>query len=177
MLTGQEIPRYTIDDYQHWKDDWEIINGYPYAMKPSPFFRHQKISLKLAKLLSNAMDKCSTCECDVVYEIDWIINDDTIVRPDIMIVCDQKNKDDFVRTAPVLIIEVLSDRTKLKDRNVKYNLYQNCGTRYYLMVDLEARRIEYFELENKAFLQKDIIKSFYLQEGTAIEADLSKVFN
>ena len=27
--------RYTYQDYLLWKGDWELVNGYPYAMAPS----------------------------------------------------------------------------------------------------------------------------------------------
>jgi Uma2 family endonuclease len=35
--------RFTWDDYRSWSDDerWELIDGQPVAMSPSPGFRHQ----------------------------------------------------------------------------------------------------------------------------------------
>ena len=33
--------RYTYQDYLLWKGDWELVNGYPYAMAPSPNINHQ----------------------------------------------------------------------------------------------------------------------------------------
>lgn len=42
------IPRYTIDDYQHWEGDWELIDGVPIAMTPSPFGHHERIVSRLS---------------------------------------------------------------------------------------------------------------------------------
>jgi hypothetical protein len=38
------LPHYTYDDYVHWEGLWEIINGIPYAMSPTPTLRHQFIA-------------------------------------------------------------------------------------------------------------------------------------
>ena len=42
--------RYTYKDYLTWDDDtsWELINGIPYNMSPSPSLRHQTVLLELA---------------------------------------------------------------------------------------------------------------------------------
>ncbi len=34
---------YTIEDYKQWQGDWELIEGIPFAMAPSPFADHQII--------------------------------------------------------------------------------------------------------------------------------------
>lgn len=43
--------RYTHKDYMLWKGDWELINGYPFAMAPSPNRTHQWLSGKLIQTL------------------------------------------------------------------------------------------------------------------------------
>jgi hypothetical protein len=35
------VPRYTYSDYQQWKEDWELISGYPYSLLPSATIKHQ----------------------------------------------------------------------------------------------------------------------------------------
>ena len=61
----------------------------------------------------------------VVYELDWIISDTTVVRPDIAIICDKTG--DFITSPPALIIEIISPSTALKDRQVKFDIYQEQG--------------------------------------------------
>ena len=36
MLTIDELPHYSYQDYRRWEGDWELIEGIPYAMTPSP---------------------------------------------------------------------------------------------------------------------------------------------
>lgn len=31
-----EPERYTYNDFRLWEGNWELVNGYPYAMSPSP---------------------------------------------------------------------------------------------------------------------------------------------
>ncbi len=42
MIVEKYMPRYTIDDYKLWEGDWELIDGIPFAMTPSPFGKYQK---------------------------------------------------------------------------------------------------------------------------------------
>lgn len=53
----------TVADYLTWPEDgrWEIINGIPYNMSPSPTSIHQKILLALASRLYNYFEG-KTCE-------------------------------------------------------------------------------------------------------------------
>ena len=55
---------YTWGDYQSWPDDerWEIIQGEPFAMTPSPTSRHQKVVLKLAISLDRFLASAGQCE-------------------------------------------------------------------------------------------------------------------
>ncbi len=41
-----ELDTYTYKDYKLWEGDWELINGHPQAMTPSPKYEHQKFSQK-----------------------------------------------------------------------------------------------------------------------------------
>lgn len=49
-------------------------------------------------------------------------------------------------TAPVMIFEVLSPRSKLRDRGKKFNLYQQQGVKYYAMVDPASGLAEIYHL-------------------------------
>ena len=80
------LPHYTVADYRLWEGDWELWEGIPVAMTPSPFGRHQELTVKLAAALLGAVE-ASGCEAKVLAEIDWIIADDTVVRPDVVLVC------------------------------------------------------------------------------------------
>lgn len=36
MIAEKYLPRYTVEDYNRWEGDWELIEGIPYASAPSP---------------------------------------------------------------------------------------------------------------------------------------------
>ncbi len=147
--------RYTYQDYLLWKGDWELVNGYPYAMAPSPNRSHQWFSKKFIQKVSNKIDQSiNKCTCEAYYELDWIIDDNTVVRPDCMIVCGNFTED-FLTFPPTLVVEISSRKTKLRDRNTKYNLYELQGVKYYVIADTEKKSVEVFELLNGKYVQKN----------------------
>ena len=138
--------RYTYQDYLLWKGDWELVNGYPYAMAPSPNRDHQWFSSKFIQQSGNELDKMSAnCQCQVYSELDWVIDEDSVVRPDCMIVCGDFTED-FLMFPPTLIVEVSSPSTKLRDRNTKFNLYEMKGVKFYIISNTETKTVEVFEL-------------------------------
>jgi Uma2 family endonuclease len=132
QLTERELPHYTYEDYSKWEGRWELIQGIPYAMSPSPGYTHQRISQKIARLLDEALDDCASCQA--VLPVDWKIADDTVVQPDNMVLCYQP-EGTYLTKAPSLIFEILSPSTSSKDRITKFNLYQEEGVDYYCIVD------------------------------------------
>ena len=153
------LPKYSYQDYINWKDDWELIGGYPYSLMPAPAIKHATVAGNAyfqAKLFLMSKDECN---CATFYEIDWKINDETVVRPDVVIVCTEP-KTSVLESPPILILEVLSPSTKAKDRKLKFGLYQEQGVKYYLMADYEKRSVEVFELINNVYqnVKKDTFK-------------------
>ena len=72
--------------------------------------------------------------------MDWKISDDTVLQPDVLIVCKRIEKK-YLDFPPVLIVEVLWPSTAAKDRNVKMELYQLQLVKYYLIVDPQIKKI------------------------------------
>jgi Uma2 family endonuclease len=167
-------PRYSVADYQKWEGDWELINGYPYAMA-SATRTHQLLAGKIFGLIQAALKKGKCQDCEVVYEMDWILSNETVFRPDIMIVCGVW-KSNFLKYPPTLAIEVISDGTRLKDRNIKYRLYESAGVKYYLMVDPETKAIEVFELINNKFTSKTDNLHFELTNGCRFRLTKPQIF-
>jgi Uma2 family endonuclease len=122
------IPHYTYKDYAQWEGRWELIDGYPYAISPSPKAKHQMVSTNLFVSLKTALSKKTSCRCKVVYELDWIINDNTVLRPDIMVICGSF-EDDSLRSPSTVIVEIISDSPRLKDRTIKFSIYEQQGVK------------------------------------------------
>lgn len=50
------VPRYTYSDYAQWKEDWELIGGYPYQLLPSAKWQHNNIQVRLSRQAGNQFD-------------------------------------------------------------------------------------------------------------------------
>lgn len=139
------IPHYTFADYRQWEGDWELWSGIPVAMTPSPFGRHQWVAGKILSQINHRLGEADCADCYVVGETDWVVSDDTVVRPDISVVCGEF-PERFIEHSPVAVVEVLSERTAEKDRTAKFALYRQAGVRYYLLVDPSRHAIDAFAL-------------------------------
>lgn len=146
------LPHYTYDDYVQWEGKWELIDGIPYAMSPAPIPQHQWVAGNLHAELRAALKKAK-CTCKVYQPIDYKLSDDTIFNPDLSIVCKPITKK-FLDFAPGLVVEILSESTGIKDRNVKYPKYEAEGIPYYLMVDADTKTVEVYQLINGRYEQQ-----------------------
>jgi Uma2 family endonuclease len=166
------IPHYTLEDYQRWEGEWELIGGMPYDMSPSPKRKHQRLGNKVLHALNIALSESATVckDCEVYYELDWIINDSTVVRPDIMVVCGSFT-DDFLRFPPALIVEILSPFTAIKDNTVKYDIYARHGVRHYVIIDPETGRVKAFRLKDGHYTESDG-ERFDLTDDCTLRLDL-----
>ncbi len=144
-----DLPHYLYNDYKLWEGKWELIYGIPYAMSPSPSLKHQKISNKIAWLLTQQLANCQ--HCTVLLPFDWKISDDTIVEPDNMVICHQPENENFLTQAPEIIFEILSKSTAHKDRHTKFSLYQENGVNYYILVDQKLNKAVIYQLVDESY--------------------------
>lgn len=171
------IPHYTVEDWQHWEGKWELIDGHPIAMSPTPIPKHQRVAAEMQTEIVLALRKTGCKKCKTYHPIDYIIKEDTIIVPDILIVCgDIKKK--FLDFAPCLVVEILSPSTALRDRNTKYQLYEQQGVKFYLIVDVERKSIEAFELINGKYelREQQEVYQFELENDCIINPDFSAIF-
>jgi Uma2 family endonuclease len=81
--------RYTVDDYIAWNDGqrYELLHGSVHAMSPAPSWQHQLISENLEFEIKSHLRPRKICQ--IVYApIDVYLSNDTVVQPDIIVVCD-----------------------------------------------------------------------------------------
>ncbi len=169
------IPRYTVKDYSQWEGDWELIDGLPYAMSPSPIRKHQRLAAILITQMSLALEKAACKECETVFDLDWIIDNSTVLRPDIAIIC--KKKDDFITSPPALIVEILSASTALKDRQIKFEIYQEQGVQYYIIADPGLKTFQIFQLSAGKYSEQNTLKKFSLHGKCVVELNMQAALN
>lgn len=145
--------RYTIANWEQWKDQWELIGGMPYNMSPMPSIRHQDINGKLYALFLDGLRKENCRNCKVMLPIDWEIAEDTVVQPDLMVIC-KPFLGKRLTISPTAVFEILSPSTQQKDRTVKFELYQAQQVKYYTMVDPEAETVEIYTIGENGFYVK-----------------------
>ena len=123
------VLRYTYEDYKHWEGKWELIDGYPVAMAPSPVINHQYLTGMFFSQINNNLEDCE--ECLAVVEEDYIIDDENVFKPDVAMICNETNK--FITKAPEIIVEVISPSTAKIDEKVKFEIYEKEGVKFYIL--------------------------------------------
>lgn len=189
MILPTEKARYTFADILSWKENEriEIISGEAYMMA-TPSRIHQEIVMELSRQLANFLEgkQCRVYPAPFgvrLFEKDGDMPEDvdTLVEPDISVVCDRRKLDKYgCKGAPELVIEVLSPSTQRHDQLVKLNLYQRAGVQEYWIVDPENKTVRVMILDGgilqpyEIYKREDIAKVNVL-EGCFIE--LNKVFS
>jgi Uma2 family endonuclease len=162
--------KYTYADYLTWQfDDMvELVKGFIYKMSPAPTSMHQRISKKITGELYNFL-KNKKCEYfNAPFDVRLIKNKnkengqiETIVQPDICIICDLEKIDELgCIGSPDLIIEIVSKSSKKWDYHDKYDLYEENGVLEYWIVDPDSKSVDVFVLEDEKYVQKGV---FYNQ--------------
>ncbi len=176
MSKIEYLPQYTYSDYCLWQGEWELIEGIAISMAPAPMRIHQQIARELVLALNqNSMEKC---ECEILYEIDWKLSNDTVLRPDIVMVCDDDNEK-YLTKAPKIIIEIISPSTAKKDETVKFDIYEDEKVNYYILVYPNDLKAKAYKLKDDKYTKVgDFTKEKLIFEdiNCDVEIDFEKVF-
>jgi len=169
------VPNYNYEDYRTWKGRWEVHDGLAIAMSPMATPKHQRIASFLSRVLGNALEDSNCKECLDYQPLDLVIKENNIVQPDLLIVCKPIEKK-YLDFPPALVVEIHSPSTKLNDINIKYNLYQDFGIKYYVMIDPDEHTVKCFELDEDGIYQRKEKSNFTFDDGCTIDLDLSNIF-
>jgi Uma2 family endonuclease len=178
MSSVQKIlPHYTYEDWLHWEGSWELMDGFPIAMSPKPQPKHQMVASALNAEFVFLLKKCKKCR--VFEPLDYKIADDTILVPDVLIVCGKINKS-YLDFPPTLVVEILSPSTALRDRHTKYNYYEQQGIKYYLIVDADKQLVEIYEWKDGSYSLQPFLQeqqfNFVFEEGCGGVIDFKEIW-
>lgn len=159
-----QAKRYTLADALAWdeQDRIELIDGYPVMMAP-PSRAHQEAVTALVGQLYDYLKekKCKVYAAPFAVRLferdgDHPEDVDTMVEPDVSVVCDPSKLDDTgCKGAPDMVVEVLSPSTRRHDRLTKFNLYRRAGVLEYWIVDPADKSVQVFVLDDGHYAAKD----------------------
>jgi Uma2 family endonuclease len=137
--------KFTLDQWRTWPEGerWELIGGIAYAMSPAPRVPHQglvgSLFFEIFAFLQKKKCRPFVAPVDVFLPRGDPESSDTVVQPDVFVVCDpDKIQDDGIHGAPDFVVEVLSDSSAYKDMTAKKQLYERSGVREYWIVNPES---------------------------------------
>ncbi len=151
MGLAEKYPvKYTVEDWKSWQGDWELVEGIPYAMaSPRPI--NQVLLSNLVWLLINSL-KENCPECMVAVELDWYISFDTVIRPDLMVLCGEIPE--RVEKPPYMVVEIVSPSSKQIDEGLKFELCEKEGVKYFVLVYPDEKVVKVFELVEGGYKEK-----------------------
>ena len=166
-MADSKLVKWTYKDYKDWEYNprkrVELIYGVVYAISV-PNTQHQWISTILTgefyKFLEGKTCRVIIAPYDVRLFYKEDESDDTVVQPDLIVVCDpEKIGKEGCRGAPDLVIEILSPSNTIAEMNRKKNLYLKAGVQEFWIVDPEEKLVEINILKEEKYA------SYFLHMG------------
>ncbi|MCL2376351.1 MAG: Uma2 family endonuclease [Defluviitaleaceae bacterium] len=156
MELKQEKQRYIYADYCEWGNDtrYELIDGIAYIMA-SPSMKHQEtlgnLYWKFREHLQGKNCKVFVAPFDV--RLNWDKGDDTVVQPDVFVVCDRDKLSDgkSCKGAPDLVIEILSPSTATYDVMKKFTKYTDAGVKEIWFADPDTGEVRIYKKEDSKY--------------------------
>lgn len=143
----------TEDDLARLPEDglrYELIDG-ELLVSPSPALLHQRVSMNLALLLSEAVP--SGCEL-LSAPYDWRVDRFNVFVPDLMVLSLQETGAKRLEVPPLLAVEILSPWSRQRDLRLKKRAYEEAGLQWYWIIDPDAPSLTAFRLVDGRFVQK-----------------------
>lgn len=148
---------FTVSNYRALPEEarrWELIDG-ALLVNASPGRPHQFVAFEIVSALRAAVAP----ELIAIYEIDVLLDDHTVLIPDIVVA----KRTDYFSDAPelpvgavVLAVEVVSPSSRRMDRFLKPQMYAEAGVPAYWRVELDTTsgvRIATYILRDGAYVE------------------------
>lgn len=141
---------FSLQDYLDWEEKQdgrhEFVAGEVFAMTGARA-THNLVAGAIYMALRQAL-RGSPCQVFIEGMKVQIQAADAVLYPDVLVTCDPVDRGpdaELAKTAPRLVVEVLSDSTAAYDRGRKFELYQRLPSlQEYLLVEPERRHVDLF---------------------------------
>ena len=177
-----EYGRYSYADYLDWQIDEmvELIKGKVFrSAAAAPRRIHQEISGKIFTQLFNFLENhpCKVYQApfDVRLPVKSKRNQDidTIVQPDICVICDNSKLDALGCVgAPDLIIEILSPGNNKKELKNKYEVYEESGVKEYWIIHPDEQTVMVYTLVEGRYIPSKLLTSGDFIESKSVSGFL-----
>jgi len=187
METIPSIDKITVDTFRSmYLDDtytqyYELMEG-EIVKRSAPSIIHQRVSRRLLVAINEYVGKNGNGE--VLYApIDVLLDNYNLLQPDLIFISNERKgviTKDGIRSAPDLVIEILSPSSVMRDRITKKRIYQRSGVKEYCLVSPEYEEIEVFVLKDNVY---DLFSAATKTEGKLessvlkdMQLDLKQIF-
>lgn len=146
----------------------EYMNGQIFAMSGASE-KHNIISLNTATEIKNKLKQANS-DCRT-YSSDMKVKATKAVfyYPDVIVSCNDESNSEYYRTNPILIVEVLSESTRKKDRTEKRIYYQNIPSlQEYILIEQDKCEIEVSR-------RSEQWRSLFYYEGDSIDIESLRI--
>jgi len=117
----------------------EYVDGHVYAMAGASR-NHERITENVFGEIRNFLKNklCEAFASDVKIKVGT-----QFFYPDVMVVCEERNPDDYYTEAPVLVVEVVSSSTRRTDKTTKRTCYQTLySLQEYVLIEQDIVDVE-----------------------------------
>jgi Uma2 family endonuclease len=158
LETGGGNRYFTYADYLGWKgpERFQLLEGEVFMMS-SPSVDHQAISgelfIQLRLFLRGKPCRVFAAPLDVRLFPREDNSDDTVLQPDILVICDRTRLgQNSVNGPPDLVIEIVSPSNSFGEMFKKFQLYLEAGVREYWIIRPEAKQVQVHILQEGRYL-------------------------
>lgn len=149
----------------------EYVQGRVYALAGASE-RHARLVTNLVGLLWLAARRtgCRVYAADMKLRV----GPDRFYYPDVMVVCDPEDREDYYKTRPCFVAEVLSPTTEGVDRREKLLAYLEIpDLRGYLLLDSDRPQADYYRRDADGVWWREELRGAGVVKVDRLGADLS----
>lgn len=179
---------YTYADYLSWdiEEMVELIKGKVFRAAAAPRRVHQEIFGKVFTSFYNYLVGKPCKAYGAPFDVRLPVKSkkhadiDTVVQPDICVVCDSEKLDELgCIGAPDLIVEILSPGNNRKELRNKYEVYEESGVKEYWIIHPNEQTLLIYFLQNGTYVPSRLYTAGDVVESRVITGfmlELDQVF-